>query len=602
MKIQLKRSNQLESGAAKEPTAGQMEYGELAVNYNNDDPAIFLKTSTDEVIRISGIGSIADDGQVELPSSQNPPTNPSPGNLWFNSEDGRLYIYYKDVDTEQWVDASPDSWNPSDLPDFDNPNVQPDSNFDQRYVNAVGDNMTGDLTLGTDKITLGATSGSASFSSRVQADIPDDSTEYAFNGLIRNETSGRSVYTARHFGTDESTSPNWQGLSREGSITSQIFSDGSATFANDGLRIQNDGELQLGGTTAAPNMIFKPNGAASIGGTLDVYNKFSVNSQDPNVAVLSGNLDDVQTTYIAASGSADFAGAVRSTSDGLSYCLLQPVGNLMIRSVVDLAFGVEDRNNGNALNAQIKRDGSATFAGTIYSGGTGVFTGADLGSSIGYEGNAGFCCGSTSSAIRVYTQGNSTPTVDIKADGSATFDKTVVSYEGFSATQILGYGVVPTTFIAIGSSVPGSVNNTASGTGIYQYQMKIDGDVAGYNLRFVGLRNGDSPINVFTINQTGGARSSNFIIETEPDNDANYVTTTEEYTETESYTGPLGNTLEREVTKTREVSTYTGPTLDIKDHLTRTQVALTSLKTAAQDSATDLAGLKAAIVSALANI
>ena len=43
MKIQLKRSNVLESGAAKEPTTAQMEYGELAVNYNSSDPAIFIK-------------------------------------------------------------------------------------------------------------------------------------------------------------------------------------------------------------------------------------------------------------------------------------------------------------------------------------------------------------------------------------------------------------------------------------------------------------------------------------------------------------------------------------------------------------------------------
>ena len=53
----------------------------------------------------------------------------------------------------------------------------------------------------------------------------------------------------------------------------------------------------------------------------------------------------------------------------------------------------------------------------------------------------------------------------------------------------------------------------------------------------------------------------------EPDNPANYTTTTEEYTETETYEGPRGNTLEREVTKTREVKTYTGPTLDVKEKL-----------------------------------
>ena len=43
MKIQLKRSNVLDGNAAKEPTAAQMEYGELAVNYNDEDPALFIK-------------------------------------------------------------------------------------------------------------------------------------------------------------------------------------------------------------------------------------------------------------------------------------------------------------------------------------------------------------------------------------------------------------------------------------------------------------------------------------------------------------------------------------------------------------------------------
>ena len=45
-----------------------------------------------------------------------------------------------------------------------------------------------------------------------------------------------------------------------------------------------------------------------------------------------------------------------------------------------------------------------------------------------------------------------------------------------------------------------------------------------------------------------------------------------------------------------------GVTLDVGDRLEKTQAALTALKTAAQDNATDLAGLKAAIVAALANI
>ena len=57
MKIQLKRSNQLDGGNAKAPTAAQMEYGELAVNYVDSDPAIFLKDSNDAIVRIAGAGS-----------------------------------------------------------------------------------------------------------------------------------------------------------------------------------------------------------------------------------------------------------------------------------------------------------------------------------------------------------------------------------------------------------------------------------------------------------------------------------------------------------------------------------------------------------------
>jgi len=54
MKIQLKRSNVLDGGSAKKPTAGQMEYGELAVNYNTADTAIFLKDSANQIVRIGG--------------------------------------------------------------------------------------------------------------------------------------------------------------------------------------------------------------------------------------------------------------------------------------------------------------------------------------------------------------------------------------------------------------------------------------------------------------------------------------------------------------------------------------------------------------------
>ena len=54
MKLQLKRSNVLVSGAAKEPEVAQLDYGELAVNYNTADPKLFIKDSANTIVSITG--------------------------------------------------------------------------------------------------------------------------------------------------------------------------------------------------------------------------------------------------------------------------------------------------------------------------------------------------------------------------------------------------------------------------------------------------------------------------------------------------------------------------------------------------------------------
>jgi hypothetical protein len=44
--------------------------------------------------------------------SPTPPPNAVPGQSWYDSEDGRTYIYYQDTDSSQWVEMNP-SWNGS---------------------------------------------------------------------------------------------------------------------------------------------------------------------------------------------------------------------------------------------------------------------------------------------------------------------------------------------------------------------------------------------------------------------------------------------------------------------------------------------------------
>jgi hypothetical protein len=48
------------------------------------------------------------ESDVAVPSPT-PPSTPNNGDLWFNSDDGNLYVYYNDGDTSQWVQVKSDA-------------------------------------------------------------------------------------------------------------------------------------------------------------------------------------------------------------------------------------------------------------------------------------------------------------------------------------------------------------------------------------------------------------------------------------------------------------------------------------------------------------
>jgi len=45
-------------------------------------------------------------GGASVTTDDTPPTSPSDGDLWWDSQNGRLNVYYQDADSSQWVDAS----------------------------------------------------------------------------------------------------------------------------------------------------------------------------------------------------------------------------------------------------------------------------------------------------------------------------------------------------------------------------------------------------------------------------------------------------------------------------------------------------------------
>jgi len=46
-------------------------------------------------------------GGASVSTSATPPSSPSDGDLWWNSEIGKMFVFYEDVDTGQWVESSP---------------------------------------------------------------------------------------------------------------------------------------------------------------------------------------------------------------------------------------------------------------------------------------------------------------------------------------------------------------------------------------------------------------------------------------------------------------------------------------------------------------
>jgi len=52
----------------------------------------------------SGWRKITSDATIAFTNSEKEPETPKDGDIWFNSSLGKLFIYIKDKDTEQWVE------------------------------------------------------------------------------------------------------------------------------------------------------------------------------------------------------------------------------------------------------------------------------------------------------------------------------------------------------------------------------------------------------------------------------------------------------------------------------------------------------------------
>ena len=381
--------------------------------------------------------------------------------------------------------------------------------FDDTYVEVAGDNMTGNLTLGTDKIELKAADGSATFAG--------DVTTYGTNDLIlkTSPTAGVDPTTYSRSGIshnaslgsgDQKTLYTIQTKNTSASIPGPTLSFKSDANSHSGGELQVD--IHNGDNSLNADFIYRATG-------FDGYDKdgnetFSINPQDGAATfagdVSIGNIAGGEGTVIANNAiySATLSLTNPTTNNDVSFFRLRNGNNAANKSVVSVTgtrvgIGTDISYNANDAEIKLNADGSAEFAGPVYvkraSGTAGCFV-AQL-------------------------EGAADNTAQINADGSATFVGNIDIVSDSTRGRVL-----------------------LNKNGAIDVDNKLTTPGAGLIIRNNGTRTIDLNHNgsaSFSGNITAGNVSFNL----EPDNPDNYTSTTVEGEEQLVYNGPTLDVKER---------------------------------------------------------
>jgi hypothetical protein len=111
--------------------------------------------TTGQVLSTDGSATLswatAAGGGASVTTSDTAPSTPADGDLWYDSIGGRLYVYYEDPNTSQWVDAAPQGGGDAGFSKLEVGNTKAE-------VTDTGSNGTFTVTTeGTSRLTVGST-------------------------------------------------------------------------------------------------------------------------------------------------------------------------------------------------------------------------------------------------------------------------------------------------------------------------------------------------------------------------------------------------------------------------------------------------------------
>lgn len=269
--------------------------------------------------------------------SDTPPSNPGAGDLWWNSSDGNLYVYYTDVDGSQWVSTTAGGQG-AYLP------LTGGTLTGSLDFAGIGRRITGDFSNATIANRLMFQSNTTNGATRVNA-IPAGTGSVSEFGLFNNSDPTNAGYAAVRM------------RSGDMQVTSEINGTGTylpMTFFTGGserVRIDTSGNVGIG--TSSPLGRFTSERAAASAGWV--------------LAGKSAGVSNESGVYIDGSNNAELAArngsgtlTVRIGSTGDSYITGGNVG--IGTSTPSNALHIE-RSSGNAI---LRMKDSSSTSDTYY--------------------------------------------------------------------------------------------------------------------------------------------------------------------------------------------------------------------------------------------
>ncbi len=494
---------------------------------------------------------------------ETPPASPEVGDLWWDSSDdsGRLYVWYVDGDSGQWVETSPAAPTPPEVTTY----------WDKTGNDLEPKENTDNVNIGDGKITLNA------------ADGVTLQTGQSFAG---SDTYDKAAFVG------------WNNTN-QGTFIGINYADGGKVFeARDGFT----------DPTRATSLIYG-DGSIAIGG---------VPESAPNIT-LNAATGDINTTGQLYSGLYDGVGLIRSNRSGDEDNFA-----LVVDGAAERSFGVFGTGTTviggdfSTASPNIKLDvsGAGLFMGDVGVGFYGRFGANYRGGSITKDGTLilykDYVASdpATVKVIDINAAGNDTggtysERATIYADGSAIF-------RGASGVKIyndpsvgVGIGLYAGVLI-INTNVTGNSAFQIKNSTLNKDTFQVTGNGRCFTLDGFTVQNSTAFNDVIKLNNDGTSSFAGLAtfsggtsgatgraielngdigIQLEPNDPANYTTDVDEE----------GN----------ETETYIGPTLDVKETIETAAAERTAMRETFQEllvavqAATDFGQLKAAMLVAL---